>query len=81
MFINYTIKPSSCTRFVYICCSELKLSPAAVSAANEQNFELKGFQFEAQDESLRAAQIVKVGIIQNKIVLPTSSPIIKQVRT
>ena len=59
--------------------SDIELPSKAVASASKNDFELKGFQFDALKETTRPAQIVRVGIIQNKIVVPTSEPIIKQV--
>ena len=42
------------------------------------NLELKGYSFDAQLEDTRAPRRVRVGLIQNTIVLPTSDPIIAQ---
>ncbi len=42
------------------------------------NLELKGYSFDAQLEDTRAPRRVRVGLIQNTIVLPTSAPIAAQ---
>lgn len=42
------------------------------------NLELKGYSFDAQLEDTRAPRRVRVGLIQNTIVLPTSDPISAQ---
>lgn len=47
--------------------------------SDKKNFELKGYAFTAAEESLRTARIVRVGLIQNKIVLPTTAPVPQQV--
>ena len=45
----------------------------------EQNdFVVKSYEFKAIKEDLRKPRIVKIGAIQNSIVLPTSDPIHKQ---
>ncbi len=46
--------------------------------ANNKSFEIKGFVFSAQNEELRKPRIVRIGIIQNKIVLPTTAPLADQ---
>lgn len=46
--------------------------------AEDRNVELKGYIFEAKPEDLRAPQIVRVGIVQNAIVEPTTAPISQQ---
>ena len=51
-----------------------------MDSASERDFELKGYVFEAAQEQLRAARVVRVGLIQNKIVLPTDAPVLDQVQ-
>ncbi|XP_053135674.1 beta-ureidopropionase [Hemicordylus capensis] len=57
----------------------LDLSSVAASAAAERSFELQGYGFEAEPEQLRPPRVVRVGLIQNKIVLPTDAPVAEQV--
>ena len=47
--------------------------------AEEKNFELKAFSFGAAKEQTRAPRLVRIGLVQNKIVRPTSDPILEQV--
>jgi beta-ureidopropionase len=49
-----------------------------VELAGKNDFQLAGYQFEAEPESTRAARIVRVGIIQNSIVKSTSEDVIVQ---
>ena len=58
---------------------ELELPASAVKKAREQNFEIAGYAIDASSESVRAPRVVRVGLIQNKIVLPTTDPVLKQV--
>ncbi|XP_067911542.1 beta-ureidopropionase isoform X1 [Heterodontus francisci] len=58
---------------------KLDLLKSAVEAALERDFQLQGFRFEASPEQLRQPRIVRVGLIQNKILLPTDSPVSEQV--
>ncbi|XP_072538140.1 beta-ureidopropionase isoform X1 [Salminus brasiliensis] len=58
---------------------KLKLPQSAVNAALERDFDLQGYVFEAVPEQLRAPRIVRVGLIQNKIVLPTDAPVLEQI--
>lgn len=44
-----------------------------------EDFDLKAFGIDAIEEQTRAKRLVRVGAIQNKIVLPTTAPITKQV--
>ncbi|XP_072271665.1 beta-ureidopropionase [Pyxicephalus adspersus] len=57
----------------------LDLPASAINAASQGDFELKGYGVEAAAEQLRRPRIVRVGLIQNKIQLPTSSPVAEQV--
>ncbi|KAM4708353.1 beta-ureidopropionase [Discoglossus pictus] len=57
----------------------LPLPSNAVQAASQGGFELQGYVFEAAEEQLRRPRIVRVGLIQNKIQLPTSDPVKDQV--
>ncbi|KAF6041168.1 UPB1 [Bugula neritina] len=58
----------------------LDLPSAAVELAATKNFELAGYSLKelAHAEETRAARVVRVGAIQNQIVLPTDKPIIDQ---
>lgn len=47
--------------------------------AAQGNFELAGYKFDVQEEQLRKPRIVRIGAVQNKIVLPTSTPLANQV--
>lgn len=57
---------------------ELKFSSEAEALAGQEKFELKGFQFLAEREDLRPPRIVRIGAIQNRILVPTTDPIDKQ---
>lgn len=46
--------------------------------AAENNFEIKGYRILAKPEQMRKPRLVKVGAIQNSIVLPTTAPLEKQ---
>uniref|UniRef100_A0A8D0E067 Beta-ureidopropionase n=1 Tax=Salvator merianae TaxID=96440 RepID=A0A8D0E067_SALMN len=58
--------------------SPLDLPSVAVSAAAKSRFELKGYRFGAELEQLRQPRIVRVGLVQNKIPLPTEAPVAEQ---
>uniref|UniRef100_A0A673FPW8 Beta-ureidopropionase n=1 Tax=Sinocyclocheilus rhinocerous TaxID=307959 RepID=A0A673FPW8_9TELE len=58
---------------------KLNLPQSALDAAEEQDFDLKGYVFEASPEQLRPPRTVRVGLIQNKIVLPTDAPVLEQI--
>lgn len=57
----------------------MELPGAAFKLAEEGNFELAAYKFEVKEEQLRRPRIVRIGAVQNKIVLPTSSPLANQV--
>jgi len=40
-----------------------------------RNFDVEGYKILSKPEQLRATRIVRVGLVQNQIVLPTSDPI------
>lgn len=54
------------------------VDPKAQIIADNGDFEIKAYKFSAAGEQLRARRIVRVGIIQNTIVLPTTAPITEQ---
>ncbi|XP_049620117.1 beta-ureidopropionase isoform X2 [Syngnathus scovelli] len=57
----------------------LELPSDALEAARQGDFELKGYSFEATEEQLRLPRRIRVGLIQQHIVLPTDAPILDQV--
>ena len=58
---------------------KLDIPSSVEHEAEKKDFEIAGYQFTAQREQTRQPRIVRVGIIQNKIILPTSAPITQQV--
>lgn len=65
--------------FIHLFSRKLELPEAAEAFAQEKDFELRGFAFDARVEDVRAPRIVRVGAIQNRIVAPTTAPIPFQV--
>ncbi|XP_075424565.1 beta-ureidopropionase [Ascaphus truei] len=57
----------------------LVLPGDALRVASQGGFELQGYAFDAAAEQLRGPRIVRVGLIQNKIPLPTTAPVKEQV--
>lgn len=57
---------------------DLELPSEVTDLASKHDFEVKAFKMGAADEQLRPPRIVRVGLVQNKIVLPTSAPIQEQ---
>jgi len=58
---------------------ELELSEATVSRAGDEDYQVAGWRMTADPEETRPAREVRIGLIQNKIVLPTDAPIGQQV--
>ncbi|XP_049767328.1 beta-ureidopropionase [Schistocerca cancellata] len=56
----------------------LEIPSTAEELAKNHDFEIKGYTFEAQPEQLRNPRLVRVGLVQNRIVLPTNAPIAEQ---
>ena len=54
--------------------TELQLDEAATSTARDRDFDLRTALFKAAPEQLRPQRIVRIGLVQNKIVLPTTAP-------
>ena len=59
-------------------CEELQITENASTLSQQNNFEIKAFKFNAEKEQLRAPRIVRIGLIQNTIVLPTTAPFKEQ---
>ncbi|PIO70152.1 hydrolase, carbon-nitrogen family [Teladorsagia circumcincta] len=57
---------------------ELPIPEEAKQRAADGNFELQGYQVTAEPEQLRPPRIVRVAVIQNAIVLPTTAPVDEQ---
>ncbi|XP_057365161.1 beta-ureidopropionase-like [Daphnia carinata] len=57
---------------------ELPELDLTIGTANPLNLELKGYTFSAELEGLRPPRRVRVGLIQNAIVLPTTDPVAAQ---
>jgi beta-ureidopropionase len=56
----------------------LKFDEELEKLADEQNFHLDGYSFQAFPEQIRPPRIVRVAAIQNQIVEPTTAPVEKQ---
>ncbi|CAG0892285.1 unnamed protein product [Cyprideis torosa] len=59
--------------------SPLSFSEEATEAAKALDLELKGYHFTAKPEDTRPPRITRVGLVQNKIVLPTTAKVTEQV--
>ncbi|CAK9141665.1 unnamed protein product [Ilex paraguariensis] len=58
----------------------VSLPDPAKALSSTHDFDLQAFSFRADNESLRAPRIVRVGLIQNSISLPTTAPFLDQKR-
>ncbi|KAA0194343.1 hypothetical protein HAZT_HAZT006968 [Hyalella azteca] len=56
----------------------ITLPQSALDAAQEGSFEIKAFKFDAAKEDITTPRVVRVGLVQNKIVLPTTAPVQQQ---
>lgn len=56
----------------------LELPEALQKVAEEQAFDLQAYKFGAAAEQFRAPRIVKIGLIQNAVVEPTTAPFAEQ---
>lgn len=65
--------------FSFYFYSTLSVPEKAKSCAAENDFDIHAYSFGSFPEQLRPGRIVRVGLIQNKIVLPTSASIADQV--
>ncbi|CAF0742170.1 unnamed protein product [Brachionus calyciflorus] len=59
-------------------CRKLELCKEVIDLSKEENFDLQAYGFDAAEEQTRAKRLVRIGAIQNSIVLPTTEPIVKQ---
>ena len=62
-------------------CEDLCLPESVQNTASKHDFEVAGYKMTAKEESERRPRIVRIGAIQNKIVLPTDKPIPEQVQS
>ncbi|XP_007042835.2 PREDICTED: beta-ureidopropionase [Theobroma cacao] len=51
---------------------------SAIALSSKHDFDLQAFSFSADKELLREPRVVRVGLIQNSIALPTSAPFLDQ---
>ncbi|GAV69539.1 CN_hydrolase domain-containing protein [Cephalotus follicularis] len=56
------------------------LPESANALSSEHDFDLQAFSFSADKEFLREPRVVRVGLIQNSISLPTTAPFLDQKR-
>jgi len=61
-------------------CEKIDIPQNVLDNASKNDFEVVGYKMTAKPESTRAPRVVRIGAIQNKIVLPTSAPIGEQIK-
>ena len=66
---------------LFHCFRQLDIPSAASELASEKRFEIEAYSLSslALPEQTRQPRIVRIGAIQNAIVLPTDKPVIEQV--
>ena len=57
----------------------IEIPEEAKKLSEKENFDLQAYLINAKPEETRPKQIVRIGAIQNQIVLPTTAPIVNQV--
>ena len=56
----------------------LPLPPEALAAASASGYDLQAYRFAAAPEQLRLPRVVRIGLVQHSIKLPTSAPFLDQ---
>ncbi|XP_071945369.1 beta-ureidopropionase-like [Antedon mediterranea] len=57
----------------------LELPEEALQASKEKDFELRGYGIDAKKEQMRSPRVVRIGAVQNKLLLPTDAPVSEQI--
>lgn len=66
-------------RYCLFLVRVLELPQEALQEAGAGNFELKGFRYTAAKEDGRPPRIVRIAVVQNEIVKPTTASVTEQV--
>lgn len=66
--------------FVATLCRVLEVPSEASSLAQERDFEIKAYGIGAAKEQTNPPRLVRVALVQNAIIRPTTDPIKDQVR-
>jgi beta-ureidopropionase len=59
---------------------QISVAESAEALSSEHDFDLQAYSFSADKEQLREPRVVRVGLIQNSIALPTTEPFLDQNR-
>lgn len=87
--MHYALRPgkkcvlqlaTECHFRILFLIRSIRFPDEAIDQAFANGFELAGYVFKAEEEEVRPRRIVRVGIVQNKILLPTTAPVIEQKR-
>ena len=65
---------------IIIAYRSLEVPASAQKLADEKNFEIKMYRIGAAAEQVRPPRLVRVAVVQNGIVRPTTDPVKEQVR-
>lgn len=63
----------------FFCNSKLEFGRDVTELAKEKKVEVAGYKIAASVEQLRQPRVIRIGAVQNKIVLRTSTPVAEQV--
>lgn len=61
-------------------CEKIVFDSSVLEMAASANFQLAGYKMTAKAEEERKPRVVRIGAVQNQIVLPTDRPIFEQVK-
>lgn len=59
-------------------CRPIEFEDSIMCYAKQNNFEIKGYRFDCPTEQTRLPRIIRVGLIQNRIVMPTTESVDNQ---
>lgn len=61
-------------------CEKITFTDSVLEVAYVNKFEIAGYKMTAQAEEERRPRLVRIGAIQNQIVLPTNKPVFEQIK-
>ena len=77
--ITLRIQMRAIIQSCYFHYSNLELPPKANAIAQSKQFAIAGYKIDTAAEQLRQPRIIRIGAIQNRIILPTDAPVLDQV--
>ena len=60
-------------------CRSMEVPSEAQKLADEKDFEIKMYRIGAATEQLRPPRLVRVAVVQNAVIRPTTDPVKEQV--